>query len=176
VLVVAGGKGGKTLAMDLAKAGRRVAMVERVPEMIGGTCINLACIPTKTLIRSADVAELVRPAARFGIDARLGDVTAAALRGRKEAVVVQAMREMNLGQFRASGMELVMGTARFVGPPRVEVGTDDGVRVLEGELAVLDLGTRPAIPKHVTSSSRPIRIRRSAVATPVPATITPESS
>jgi choline dehydrogenase-like flavoprotein len=54
VLVVAGGKGGKTLAMDLAKTGRQVAMVERVPEMIGGTCINLACIPTKTLIRSAE--------------------------------------------------------------------------------------------------------------------------
>jgi pyruvate/2-oxoglutarate dehydrogenase complex dihydrolipoamide dehydrogenase (E3) component len=62
LLVVAGGKGGKTLAMDMARAGWRVAMVEHVPEMIGGTCINLACIPTKTLIRSAEVTELVRRA------------------------------------------------------------------------------------------------------------------
>jgi pyruvate/2-oxoglutarate dehydrogenase complex dihydrolipoamide dehydrogenase (E3) component len=49
LLVVAGGKGGKTLAMDMARAGWRVAMVEQVPGMVGGTCVNLACIPTKTL-------------------------------------------------------------------------------------------------------------------------------
>jgi probable pyridine nucleotide-disulfide oxidoreductase len=57
-------------------------MVERVPEMIGGTCINLACIQTKTLIRSAGVADLVRRAAAFGVDAQVGDVTAAALRAQ----------------------------------------------------------------------------------------------
>ncbi|HET6509139.1 MAG TPA: FAD-dependent oxidoreductase [Baekduia sp.] len=145
LLVVAGGKGGKTLAMDLATAGRRVAMVERVPEMIGGTCINLACIPTKTLIRSAEVAELVRRAPELGIDATLGALAAPALR-RRVGSVVHGMRAMNLDQFRASGMELVIGSARFVGPRRVEVRTADGARVLEGERAVIDLGTRPALP------------------------------
>ena len=54
LLVVAGGKGGKTLAMDMAHAGWCVAIVERSPEMLGGTCINLACIPSKTLIRSGE--------------------------------------------------------------------------------------------------------------------------
>ena len=47
LLVVAGGKGGKTLAMEMARAGWSVALIERVPEMVGGTCINLACTPTK---------------------------------------------------------------------------------------------------------------------------------
>jgi pyruvate/2-oxoglutarate dehydrogenase complex dihydrolipoamide dehydrogenase (E3) component len=146
LLVVAGGKGGKTLAMDLAKAGRRVAMVERTPEMIGGTCINLACIPSKTLIRSAEVAALTRHAREFGVDATLGTVEAPPLLARKEAVV-HAMRAMNLGQFEASGMELVMGDVRFVGPRRVEVSAPDGTtRVLEGEQAVVNLGSRPALP------------------------------
>jgi probable pyridine nucleotide-disulfide oxidoreductase len=53
LLVVGGGKAGKTLAMDLAREGRKVSMVER--GMIGGTCINVACIPTKTIINSGRV-------------------------------------------------------------------------------------------------------------------------
>ncbi|HEX5937078.1 MAG TPA: FAD-dependent oxidoreductase [Actinomycetota bacterium] len=145
LLVVAGGKGGKTLAMEMARAGWSVAMIERAPEMIGGTCINLACIPTKTLIRSAEVAELARRAGGFGVTATVGTQDAAALRGRKGSVV-EAMRAMNLDQFRASGMELVVGNARFVGPRRVEVATEEGSRLIEGERALIDLGTRPAIP------------------------------
>jgi pyruvate/2-oxoglutarate dehydrogenase complex dihydrolipoamide dehydrogenase (E3) component len=145
LLVVAGGKGGKTLAMDMARVGWRVAMVERVPDMVGGTCINLACIPTKTLIRSAEVAELARRALRFGVNASLDTLDATALRERKEAVV-DAMREMNLEQFRASGMELVIGEARFVAPRQVMVNGDNGSRLLEGEQVVINLASRPAIP------------------------------
>jgi len=145
LLVVAGGKGGKTLAMDMARTGRRVAMVERVPEMIGGTCINRACIPTKTLVRSAEIAELVRRAGEFGVEATLGSLDAAGVLGRKEAVV-QGMRDMNLRQFHDSGMELVLGDARFVGPRRAEVIADGGTRVLEGEQVVINLAARPAIP------------------------------
>ena len=145
LLVVAGGKGGKTLGMDMARAGWRVAMVEHMPEMIGGTCINRACIPTKTLIRSAEVAELVRRAPQFGVDAAVGTLDAAALRERKDAVV-HAMREMNLEQFRASGTELVLGAARFVGRRRVAVAGDKGTRLLEGEQVVINLASRPALP------------------------------
>jgi pyruvate/2-oxoglutarate dehydrogenase complex dihydrolipoamide dehydrogenase (E3) component len=145
LLVVAGGKGGKTLAMDMARAGRRVAMVEQTTEMIGGTCINRACIPTKTLIRSAEIAELVRRSEFFGIRAALEPPESVAVRNRKQAVV-EGMREMNLGQFRDSGMELVVGTAQFVGPRRVEVTTDGGTRILEGQQAVINLAGRPALP------------------------------
>ena len=84
LLVVGGGKGGKTLAVETARAGRRVAMVERTPEMIGGTCINLACIPSKTVIRSAEVAETARRASEFrvGGGADPAAVRAEALRAR----------------------------------------------------------------------------------------------
>lgn len=145
LLVVGGGKAGKTLAMDRARAGWRVAMVEQAPEMIGGTCINLACIPTKTLIRCAEVAQLARRAADFGVDATLRGTPAEAVRERTRAVV-ESMRAMNLDQFTASGMDLVMGRARFVAPRRVVVASNDRPLVLEGEHVVINLGTRPALP------------------------------
>lgn len=145
LLAVAGGKGGKTLAMDMALSGWRVAIVEHVPEMVGGTCINLACIPTKTLIRSAEVAELVRRARTFGVGGSLGALDAAPLRASKDAVL-HAMREMNLDQLGASGVELVLGRARFVAPRRVAVTGDSGTRLLEGEKVVINLASRPAIP------------------------------
>lgn len=64
ILILGGGKAGKTLAMDQAKAGKRVAVVEA--GMIGGSCINIACIPTKALVRSAQVAHLTRHATISG--------------------------------------------------------------------------------------------------------------
>lgn len=70
IVVVGGGKGGKTLAAKRASAGHRVALVEK--GMIGGSCINVACIPTKTLVRCAEVAELARRAAGFGLRVTFG--------------------------------------------------------------------------------------------------------
>ncbi|HET9978833.1 MAG TPA: FAD-dependent oxidoreductase, partial [Ktedonobacterales bacterium] len=87
LVVVGGGKGGKTLAMELAKQGYRAALIERDPEMIGGTCINVACIPTKTLVQSAKVAALARRAGDYGVNAEFTGVDMAAVRERKRAVV-----------------------------------------------------------------------------------------
>ena len=70
VAVVGGGKGGKTLAAKMASAGRSVVMIEK--GMIGGSCINVACIPTKTMMKSAKVADLARRAASFGVRAASG--------------------------------------------------------------------------------------------------------
>jgi pyruvate/2-oxoglutarate dehydrogenase complex dihydrolipoamide dehydrogenase (E3) component len=66
-VVIGGGKGGKTLAMYLARQNYKVAMIERDPMMVGGGCINLACIPTKTFIASARLVHSIRRAAEFGI-------------------------------------------------------------------------------------------------------------
>ena len=63
--IVGGGKSGKTLAAKMATAGRRVIMIEK--GMIGGTCINVACIPTKTMVKSAKAVELARRASLFGL-------------------------------------------------------------------------------------------------------------
>ena len=147
LLVVGGGKAGKSLAMDLAASGQRVAMVER--GMIGGTCINVACIPTKTLVNSARLLAVTRRAAEFGIvlpGAESATIGIEGLRARKEDVVgtmVAGQRKSFLG----SGMELVIGEARFTGPRTVEVTDDAGTRrTLTGSNVVVNTGMVPLVP------------------------------
>lgn len=145
LLVVGGGKAGKTLAMDLARGGRNVAMIER--SMIGGTCINVACIPTKTLINSGRVLSTVRRAGAFGISlAEDPRMDLKLLRRRKEDVV-ETMVRGQLSSFIGSGMDFILGEARFVAPRTVEVTLNDGgVRTLRGADVVLNLGTEPLLP------------------------------
>ncbi|PYI67849.1 mercuric reductase [Arthrobacter livingstonensis] len=145
LLVVGGGKAGKSLAMDMAAAGQRVAMVER--GMIGGTCINVACIPTKTLVNSARLLSVTRRAGEFGITgADFPAIDIDLLRARKEDVV----GTMVAGQrksFLASGMDLVIGQARFIAPRTVEVTDDAGTRrTLRGTNVVVNTGMVPFVP------------------------------
>ncbi len=146
-MVIGGGKGGKTLAMDLAKQGYTSALIERDPEMIGGTCINVACIPTKTLVQSAKVAAMVRRAGDYGIGAELTGIDMAAVRERKRAVV-GFMRGGNYKLFTTTpGLEFMLGEARFVGEKTVEVSLRaGGSRTLIGKHVVINTGTRPAMP------------------------------
>ena len=149
LVVVGGGKAGKSLAMLRAKTGDKVFMVER--DKIGGTCINVACIPTKTLVSSARRLVEVRTAASYGVDLPGADLASArvdlqALRARKESVV-GGMVEAHKKMFAAPGLDFVLGTAKFVGPKTVEATLADGsVRVVEGEKVLINTGTTPAIP------------------------------
>jgi pyruvate/2-oxoglutarate dehydrogenase complex dihydrolipoamide dehydrogenase (E3) component len=144
IAVVGGGKGGKTLAAKMASAGRRVVMVEK--GMIGGTCINVACIPTKTMFKSAKVAELARRAADFGIRAEFDGADPIGVRDRKRAVVAE-MVGRNQATFDHSGMTLLLGAACFTGPRSLEVRLrDGGVRELIADKVFLNTGTRPALP------------------------------
>jgi pyruvate/2-oxoglutarate dehydrogenase complex dihydrolipoamide dehydrogenase (E3) component len=145
LLVVGGGKAGKTLAMDLAKAGRKVAMIERA--MIGGTCINVACIPTKTLINSGRLLESVRRAAEFGITGVQSPAMDLDLLRRRKEDVVGTMVKGQLSAFTGSGMDFILGEATFVGPRTVRVAVNDGgTRTLRGADVVVNLGTEPALP------------------------------
>lgn len=144
LLVVGGGKAGKTLAMDWARAGKRVAMVER--GMIGGTCINVACIPTKALVTSARAARTLARAEQFGLVAEAPKVDVGLLRAHKSGVV-DSMAAGNHKQFLDSGMDLVLGQARFIAERTVEVALNDGgTRVLRGAETVINTGTRPLVP------------------------------
>ncbi len=144
IAVVGGGKGGKTLAAKMASASRPVVMVEK--GMIGGTCINVACIPTKTMVKSAKVAELARRAAAFGIRVALDGADPIGARDRKRAVVAE-MVGRNQANFDRSGMTLLLGTARFTGPRSLEVRLGGGgVRELTADKVFVNTGTRPALP------------------------------
>ena len=154
LLVVGGGKAGKSLAMLRAKKGDRVVMVER--DKVGGTCINVACIPTKTLISAARVLRDVQGAGTHGVTLPEADggtaalerarIDLAALRARKEGVV-GAMVAAHETMFPASGMDFVKGTARFVAERTVEIALADGTaRRVRGAKVLINTGTTPSLP------------------------------
>jgi pyruvate/2-oxoglutarate dehydrogenase complex dihydrolipoamide dehydrogenase (E3) component len=144
VLILGSGKGGKLLAWHVAQSGRRTAVVER--RWIGGSCPNIACLPSKNEIWSARVAHLARQGAQFGV--RTGPVTTdmAVVRQRKREMVNREI-DLHLQNYKVTGAELIMGSGRFVAPKTLEVRLNDGgIRVLEGDQVFLSVGTRAAIP------------------------------
>ncbi|MFC9291685.1 dihydrolipoyl dehydrogenase family protein [Streptomyces sp. NPDC057052] len=144
LLVVGGGKAGKTLAMDAARAGRRVVMVER--GMIGGTCINVACIPTKSLVTSSRLVRRAAAAQSLGLSLSRPKIDLPLLRSHKEGVVAD-MVDLNHRQFLDSGMDFVLGTARFVAERTVEIALNEGGRrIVRGADTVINTGTVPHLP------------------------------
>ncbi|MBD2452084.1 mercuric reductase [Nostoc sp. FACHB-152] len=145
-IIIGGGKAGKTLAPALVADGRKTALVERSLNMIGGGCINIACIPTKTMVASANVANTVRNSAAYGVKANTPIVNLAEVIQRKRTVV-QSAREMNLHNLEtALDKNLIVGTARFVAPKTIEVTTEEDTRLLTAERLFVNTGTRPLIP------------------------------
>ncbi|MBC1221216.1 mercuric reductase [Nostoc sp. UCD121] len=146
-IIIGGGKAGKTLAPALVADGRKTALVERSLNMIGGGCINIACIPTKTMVASANVANTVRNSAAYGVKTNTPSVNLAEVIQRKRSVV-QGMREMNLHNLEtALDSNLIIGEARFVAPKTIAVTTTEGNnRLLTAERLFINTGTRPLIP------------------------------
>jgi pyruvate/2-oxoglutarate dehydrogenase complex dihydrolipoamide dehydrogenase (E3) component len=144
VLVLGSGAGGKLLAWHLAQSGRRTAVVER--RWIGGSCPNIACLPTKNQIWSAKVAHLVHHAAQFGMTTAPVAIDMAAVRRRKRDMVDRLVAD-HLRNYETSGAQLIMGNGRFVAPKTLEVRLNDGgTRVLAGDRVFLNVGTHAAIP------------------------------
>ena len=144
VLILGSGQGGKLLAWHMARSGRRTAVVER--RWIGGSCPNIACLPSKNEIWSARVAHLVRHAAYFGTATGPVATDMAKVRQRKRDMVNREIAH-HLENYQASGAELIMGIGRFVAPKTLEVHLNDGgTRVLAGDRVFLNVGTHAAIP------------------------------
>src|SRR5580700_4798108 len=144
VLILGSGQGGTLLAWHMAGSGRRTAVVER--RWIGGSCPNIACMPSKNEIWSAKVAHLAHHAGQFGTVAGPVETDMAAVRQRKRDMVNREI-ELHLQNYRTSGAELIMGSGRFVAPKTLEVRLNDGgARVIAGERVFLNLGTHPAVP------------------------------
>jgi len=144
MLILGSGEGGKFLAWHMAKSGHRTAVVER--KLIGGSCPNTNCLPSKNEIWSAKVADLVRHADRFGMLTGSLALDMAGVLGRKREMV-NGLIAMHLDRYKASGAELIMGTGRFIAPKTVEVALNNGgTRLLTGDRVVLNLGTHATIP------------------------------
>lgn len=144
VLILGSGQGGKLLAWTLARAGRKVAVVER--QWVGGSCPAVACLPSKNEIWSARVAHLARRAAHFGTETGPIRTDMAAVRARKQGMVDREIA-FHLNAYKESGAELIMGSGRFVAPKTVEVALNaGGTRLLTGDQVVVNVGTHAAIP------------------------------
>lgn len=143
IAVIGGGKAGKTLAMDMAQSGRKTILIER--SMIGGSCINVACIPSKTMFRSAKLAQLMREAESYGLNEVNVSVSMDKVRAHKRKVV-EGMRNANLAKFQSSGLTLLMGEAQFIGQKEISVKTEKRIEKLTADKIFINTGSRPLMP------------------------------
>ena len=140
-IVIGTSQGGRFLPVELAKAGQKVALVER--DQLGGVCVNRGCTPTKTMVASARLAYQARRGAEYGVRTGPVQVDLAAVRQRKRAMVAGA-RQNYASRLPQDGLDLIEGEAHFTEPTTVEIAlTKGGKRRISAPLVVIDTGTRP---------------------------------
>jgi len=144
ILVIGSGEAGKHLTWAMAQAGHRTAVVER--KYIGGSCPNIACLPSKNVIRSAKANWFARHGTEYGIQTGPVSTDMKGVQNRKRKMV-EAGVQVHLDLFKASGAELIGGEARFVAPKTVEVRLNEGGRrMIAGDRVFLDLGSHSVLP------------------------------
>lgn len=143
LLVLGCGEAGKYTAWTMAKQGWKTAVVER--KYIGGSCPNIACLPSKNIIHSAKVASLFFRSHEFGISKEHCRIDISAVRDRKRRMV-DGLVQTHFANFKTSGAELIVGLGRFTGPRTLAVSLPEGgERVLRGQNVVISTGSRTSI-------------------------------
>ena len=141
-IVIGTGQAGPSLAVRLAKAGRKTAIIER--KRFGGTCVNVGCVPTKALVASARAAHVTRHGADHGVFIDGGfRVDMARVKARKDEVVRQSTTGVESWLRGTAGLTVIQGHARFEGPRSVRVGQD----LLEAPEIFVNVGGRASVPK-----------------------------
>jgi pyruvate/2-oxoglutarate dehydrogenase complex dihydrolipoamide dehydrogenase (E3) component len=142
VIVIGTSQGGRFLPITFAKAGRKVALVERGP--LGGVCVNFGCTPTKTMVASARVAYLAKRGAEYGVYTGPVSVDLQAVRKRKQNMVDGARNYFESLVKPLAGLDLLKGEAHFIAPKTLEVSlADNGTREITAPLIFIDTGARP---------------------------------
>jgi len=145
LVILGGGTGSTIAAWTFAGEGKRVAVVDR--KYIGGSCPNIACLPSKNIIHSAKVASYLRRSKEFGITLDGFAIDMAGVRERKRRMV-RGLNDMYMENYRNTGAEFILGTGRFLAPRTVEVTLADGTtRQLRGANVIVSTGTRAALEK-----------------------------
>src|SRR5262245_65467449 len=130
LVILGGGTGSTIAAWTFARQGQRVAVIER--KYIGGSCPNIACLPSKNIIHSAKVASYFRRSKEFGITHNGFTIDMSGVRDHKRTMV-SGVNEMYLENYRKTGAEFILGTGRFIAPRTLEVALADGTtRQLRG--------------------------------------------
>ncbi len=143
LVILGGGTGSTIAAWTFAGEGKRVAVVDR--KYIGGSCPNIACLPSKNIIHSAKVVDYFRRSKEFGIALDGFTIEMSGVRDRKRKMVV-GLNEMYMENYRKTGAEFILGTGRFVAPRTVEATFLDGsTRQLRGANVIVSTGTRASL-------------------------------
>ena len=145
IVVIGGGPGGYVAAIKAAMMGAEVTIVEK--EKVGGTCLNVGCIPTKTLLASSEILAAIKEAKEFGINI-IGDVQVdfPAVIQRKDKVVEQLVKGIEF-IFESKNVKLVRGFGRLAGKDKVEVTMSDGAKeMIEADKIILATGSVPIVP------------------------------
>src|SRR4051812_41785191 len=126
-IVIGAGQAGPALCARLDKEGLKTALVER--HLLGGTCVNTGCVPTKTMVASARAAHLARRGREYGFAVKSAKVNMAAVKRRKDRVVGESTQGLKKWLGGMKHVSLINGHAQFIGPRRVKVAG----RTLEAE-------------------------------------------
>jgi pyruvate/2-oxoglutarate dehydrogenase complex dihydrolipoamide dehydrogenase (E3) component len=143
LVILGGGTGSTIAAWTFAGHGQKVAAIDR--KYVGGSCPNIACLPSKNIIHSAKVASYLRRSEEFGIARKDFTVDMSAVRDRKRRMVC-GWNKVYLDNYKKTGAEFILGSGRFIAPKVVEVTLQDGtVRQLRGTNVIVNTGTRAAL-------------------------------
>ncbi len=121
LVVLGGGSGGYAAALRAVQLGLTVGLIEK--GKLGGTCLHLGCIPTKALLHSAEVADVSREAAKYGVTTEFKGIDMAAVTAFREGIVAKKYKGLD-GMIRAKGITVIEGEGRLVSPTTVQVGDD----------------------------------------------------
>ena len=143
ILVLGSGEAGKYIAWHMASSGKKTALIER--RYIGGSCPNIACLPSKNVIYSAMVAHLAAKATAYGLHSVEAGVDMQVVRDRKRAMVT-GLIEMHEDRFAKTGAELILGEGYFIAPRTIEVTlAAGGTRILTAGHVIVSTGSRASI-------------------------------
>lgn len=144
-IIIGSGQGGKPLALDLAAAGWKTALVESTH--VGGTCLNVGCTPTKTMIASARAAYTARRSSDYGVETGDIKIDMIKIRQRKRDIVESWRNGSQKRLEEAENLDLIFGQASFTEPETVQVQLNEGgVRQLRAKKIFINTGARPIIP------------------------------
>lgn len=139
VIVIGAGTGGYVAAIKAAQLGKKVALIEKGE--LGGTCLNVGCIPTKTMIAHAHVLEKIKHAADFGITVGAVSIDYGKMKERKDGVISKIRKGLE-GLIRSHGVTIFRGAAEFTGPKDLKMKGQDNL-LLQGENIIIASGSAP---------------------------------
>lgn len=151
IAVIGGGLGGYTAALRANQNNKKVVLIEE--DLIGGTCLNRGCIPTKVMVHAADVLKTIKQASKIGINVGHPTIDLAVLQNNKEEIVNTLRSGVEFLLAKAE-IQVLRGRGCFIGTQRIEVKSADKKQLVKAEKIIIATGSKPAsIPIEVIGDS-----------------------